>query len=170
MYIEDDLVNENMVYETISSDDEMIFEDEIENKNEIDIKNNAINTENTVGSFKINQNPKNIVEIIHIQPLHSRERLKRKQKTIIRKENNKKQKTEYADNDNVEITDFRYLHPSERLCLYNKQRTKKEEEKEEKNNVQITDIIPLHLRETLRRYNKEKIKLRGILKIEQKIK
>ena len=92
MYIEGDYVNKNMDYETISEDkmmseEEMMFEDEIENKN---IKNNDVKTENIANFLRINQNPKNDVEIICIQPLHSRERLKRKLKT--KNENNKKKK------------------------------------------------------------------------------
>ena len=49
----------------------------IENKNEINIEHNAMKIEKTADFLKINQNPTNDVDIICIQPLHPRERLKR---------------------------------------------------------------------------------------------
>ena len=49
MYIEDDYVNENMNYETIS-EDEIITGDEIENKN---LENNTRKIGNIANSFRI---------------------------------------------------------------------------------------------------------------------
>ena len=50
IYIEDDYVNENMNYETIS-EDEIIIGDEIENKN---LENNTRKIGNIANSFRIN--------------------------------------------------------------------------------------------------------------------
>lgn len=49
IYIEDDYVNENMNYETIS-EDEIIIGDEIENKN---LENNTRKIGNIANSFRI---------------------------------------------------------------------------------------------------------------------
>lgn len=58
MYIEDDYVNENMNYETIS-EDEIIIGDEIENKN---LENNTRKIGNIANSFRIDWNPRHDVE------------------------------------------------------------------------------------------------------------
>ena len=68
--------------------------------------------------------------------MHLHERLKRKQKAIIKNENYKRWKIETID-----------VHLRERLCWCNKENTKKD--------VETTDIIPLHSKERMHWYNKE---------------
>ena len=68
------------------------------------------------------------IEIIDVLPLHQRERLKRQQQK--RDEYNKKKFNRGCESvddndDNVQLTDVRPLHPSKRLRLYNKQRALK---------------------------------------------
>ena len=66
-----------MNYERISGD-KMILRMKLKTRI---LKNNAMKIENIVNSFRKNQYPRNDLELIHIQPLHSCKRLKINLKT-----------------------------------------------------------------------------------------